>query len=180
MDESHATLPVPTRTRRGEREAEQTYTGEAAQVSGLLSCTICFFPLGHRRRLRPRLPQAHLARQRPCIGFPPGCTPHFVRPAIVLKCSRARSSSELAAGALRQTSGHQHAKRACPLGRPCWSMVSSARASNCVPARRCARLTAQSPARFVRGLRRLRWLRQPGASGSSFASSWQSMRSNGQ
>ena len=138
MDESHATLPVPARTRRGEREAEQTYTKEAAQVSGLLSCT-----LGHRRRLRPRLPQAHLARQRLRIGFPPGCTPHFVRPAIVLKCSRARSSSELAAEALRQPSGHQHAKRACPLGRPCWSMVSSARASNCVPARRCARLTAR-------------------------------------
>ena len=75
MDESHATLPVPTRTRRGEREAEQTYTKEAAQVSGLLSCTICFFPLGHRRRLRPRLPQAHLARQRPRIGFPLAAPP---------------------------------------------------------------------------------------------------------
>ena len=77
MDESHATLPVPTRTRRGEREAEQTYTGEAAQVSGLLPCTICFFPLGHRRRLRPRLPQAHLARQRPRIGFPLAAPPFW-------------------------------------------------------------------------------------------------------
>ena len=85
MDESHATLPVPTRTRRGEREAEQTYTKEAAQVSGLLSCTICFFPLGHRRRLRPRLPQAHLARQRSRIGFPLAAPPNFGRPAIVLK-----------------------------------------------------------------------------------------------
>ena len=63
MDDSHATLPVPSWISRGEREAEPMYTGEAAQVSGLLSCTICFFPLGHRRRLRPRLPQAYPARQ---------------------------------------------------------------------------------------------------------------------
>ncbi len=65
MDDSHATLPVPSCTSRGEREAKQMYTREAAQVSGLLSCTICF--LGHRRRLRPRLPQAYPARQRPYI-----------------------------------------------------------------------------------------------------------------
>ena len=43
MDDSHATLPVPSCTSRGEREAKQMYTREAAQVSGLLSCTICFF-----------------------------------------------------------------------------------------------------------------------------------------